>query len=71
MFFFLTSKFGARFLEFWGSSRAYIIFVLLLCGRRKMKKWGIEFVLEEINSGGKRWSKCRFTVEFLLLEVKI
>ena len=32
---------------------------------------GIGFILEEINSGGKRWSKCRFTVEFLLLEVEI
>ena len=36
-----------------------------------MKKWGIGFVLEEINSGGKRWSKCRFTVEFVLLEAEI
>ena len=40
-------------------------------GEERMKKWGIGFVLEEINPGGKRWSKCRFTVEFLLLEVEI
>ena len=36
-----------------------------------MKKWGVESLLVEINSGGKRWSKCRFTVEFLLLEAEI
>ena len=31
----------------------------------------MEPVLEEINSGGKRRRKCRFTVECLLLEVDI
>ena len=36
-----------------------------------MKKWGVGSLLVEINPGGKRWSKCRFTVEFLLLEVVI
>ena len=45
MFFFLTSKFGARFLELWGSSRAYIICVLLLCGRRKKEEVGCRISL--------------------------